>query len=338
MGSLVALPSGGGVAMAILGGNSACLVGVAISASLLPPIINSGILWSLSLVKVFKSLSQDPLEVNVTGTTMLVPPAFIAPTNYRPAYFDEYNMHKECAVLGVISFCLTVVNILCIILSGTLVLKIKEIAPASSLQGTRRFWKHDIKVARDYNKTLGGDTARDMGKKLLEEWQKLDDTKGGDGFSNLQGLQDIIDEAEDDDVYQTVMQQVANHPPMNFVRYLSRTFSVPEQKTTPYGSRMNIWEVESLLGDNAKAKKEPRVTFQLKRSKSEAHDSDMDSPSGRDKRTGRKRPGFFPFRSPVSRFQVSRVEEGSHEPAEPLLRRMRRLYHSSGGHSSTTAA
>lgn len=124
----------------------------------------------------------------------------------------------------------------------------------------------------------------------------------------------------------------------NFVRYLSRTFSVPEQKTTPYGSRMNIWEVESLLGDNAKAKKEPRVTFQLKRSKSEAHDSDMDSPSGRDKRTGRKRPGFFPFRSPVSRFQVSRVEEGSHEPAEPLLRRMRRLYHSSGGHSSTTAA
>ncbi|CAN8001647.1 unnamed protein product [Ixodes hexagonus] len=340
VGSLVALPSGGGVAMAILGGNSACLVGVAISASLLPPIINSGILWSLSLVKVLKSISQDPIEVNVTGTTMLVPPAFLAPSNYQLYYFDEYNMHKECAVLGVISFCLTVVNILCIILSGTAVLKasqilIKEIAPAASLQGTRRFWKHDIKVARDYNKTLGGAAGTDMGKKLLEEWRKLDDTKGGDAANGFQGLQDIIDEAEEDDVYQTVMQQVANHPPMNFVRYLSRTFSVPEEKraTPSYDTRMNVWEVESLLGESAHAKREPRVTFQLKRSKSDTRDTDPKSPSGREKRS-RRMHDFFHFRPSASRFEVSRVDE----PApEPLLRKMRRLYHSTGQSSMSSA-
>ncbi|XP_075525722.1 uncharacterized protein LOC142557634 isoform X2 [Dermacentor variabilis] len=329
VGSLVALPSGGGVAMAILGGNSACLVGVAISASLLPPIINSGILWSLSLVKVFKSLTQDPIEVNVTGTTLTVSPAFIAPLGYSPYYFDKYNMHKECALLGVISFCLTVVNILCIILAGTLVLKIKEIAPSKSLQGTRRFWKHDIKVARDYNKTLGGAAASNMGK-LLEEWRKLDG-KNGDPASasrNLQDLQNMIEEAEDDDVYQTVVQQLANHPPpMNMVRYLSRALSTPEQKDHPGGGRMSVWELESLLGgEPSSSQTKPRVTFKLKRSKSETMEADSSPSHG--KQPGRKRPGFFPFRR-VSRFQVSRVpsDEGSVRQ-EPLLSKMRKLYHS----------
>ncbi|KAL1420490.1 hypothetical protein MTO96_024308 [Rhipicephalus appendiculatus] len=333
VGSLVALPSGGGVAMAILGGNSACLVGVAISASLLPPIINSGILWSLSLVKVFKSLTQDPIEVNVTGTTLTVPPAFIAPVGYSPYYFDRYSMHKECALLGVISFCLTVVNILCIILAGTLVLKIKEIAPAKSLQGTRRFWKHDIKVARDYNKTLGGAAASNMGKKLLEEWKKLD-PKNGDPTSasrNLQDLQSMIEEAEDDDVYQTVVQQMANHPPpLNMVRYLSRALSTPEQKEHPSGGRMSVWELESLLGgEPSSSQTKPRVTFKLKRSKSETTEADS-SPS-RGKQPGRKRAGFFPFRR-VSRFQVSKVDEGAERPV-PLLSRMRKLYHSTESES-----
>lgn len=338
VGSLVALPSGGGVAMAILGGNSACLVGVAISASLLPPIINSGILWSLSLVKVFKSLSQDLIEVNVTGRPVLVAPAFVAPSNYQPYYFDEYSMHKECALLGVISFCLTVVNILCIILAGTLVLKIKEIAPAKSLQGTRRFWKHDIKVARGYNKTLGGAAASSMGKKLLEEWKKLDATKSGDPATTangLQELQNIIEEAEDDDVYQTVVQQLANHPPpMNMVRYLSRALSSPEQKEQPREGRMSVWELESLLGgEPSSSQNKPRVTFKLKRSKSETMEPDTSSP-GRGKNSNwRRRPNFFQFR-PTSRFQVSRVDEGSERP-EPLLSRMRKLYHSTGSPSTS---
>ena len=36
-GVLIAVPSGAGVALSVLGGNAASLVGVAISASLLPP-------------------------------------------------------------------------------------------------------------------------------------------------------------------------------------------------------------------------------------------------------------------------------------------------------------
>ena len=42
VGVLVAIPSGAGVALSVLGGNSGSLVGVAISASLLPPAVNAG--------------------------------------------------------------------------------------------------------------------------------------------------------------------------------------------------------------------------------------------------------------------------------------------------------
>ncbi|XP_023222454.1 uncharacterized protein LOC111623946 [Centruroides sculpturatus] len=49
LGVLVALPSGAGVALSVLGGNAGSLVGVAISASLLPPAVNA--------VKYFKKIS-----------------------------------------------------------------------------------------------------------------------------------------------------------------------------------------------------------------------------------------------------------------------------------------
>jgi uncharacterized membrane protein len=41
VGVLIALPSGAGVALSVLGGNAGSLVGVAISASLLPPAVNA---------------------------------------------------------------------------------------------------------------------------------------------------------------------------------------------------------------------------------------------------------------------------------------------------------
>lgn len=339
VGALVALPSGGGVAMAVLGGNAACLVGVAISASLLPPIINAGILWSLSLVKVFKSLTQDNVLINATGTLMSVPPAFVAPDGFQAFYFDNYSMHKECAMLGTVSFCLTIVNIVCIVVAGTLVLKIKEVAPATSLPGTRRFWKHDIKVARDYNKTLGGSSARTMGKKLLEEWSKIEGRGKTDPAytsSCIQSLQGIIDEAEDDEVYQTVVQHVANRPPLSFVGHLSRSLSVPQEDTTTsaYGSRMNVWELESLLGESDRARRRPKVGFKLRRDRPQDSTHDEADPSGAndEKASPKRRRGLFRF-GPTSRFQVTRVEEGLQEP-DHFLTKMRRFYRSNPSPSS----
>ena len=50
VGIAIALPSGAGVALSVLGGNVGSLVGVAISASLLPPAVNAGLFWSIACV------------------------------------------------------------------------------------------------------------------------------------------------------------------------------------------------------------------------------------------------------------------------------------------------
>jgi len=56
VGVLIALPSGAGVAISVLGGNAGSLVGVAISASLLPPACNA---VSGTLHSVFCILNYD---------------------------------------------------------------------------------------------------------------------------------------------------------------------------------------------------------------------------------------------------------------------------------------
>lgn len=49
-GTLVALASGVGVALGLLGNNTSSLVGVAISASILPPSVNCGLLLRLRML------------------------------------------------------------------------------------------------------------------------------------------------------------------------------------------------------------------------------------------------------------------------------------------------
>ena len=49
-GIAIAIPSGFGVALSILGNNTSSLVGVAISASLLPPAVNAGIFLAMAIL------------------------------------------------------------------------------------------------------------------------------------------------------------------------------------------------------------------------------------------------------------------------------------------------
>merc|ERR1719208_174079 len=84
VGVLIAVPSGAGVALSVLGGNAGSLVGVAISASLLPPAVNCGIFWAASIVI---AMSSDD-TVSVSG--------------YTPRY-DNDNMPMEAFYLGLIS-------------------------------------------------------------------------------------------------------------------------------------------------------------------------------------------------------------------------------------------
>jgi len=112
-GICIAIPSGMGVALSILGNNTASLVGVAISASLLPPAVNAGICWAHGIL----------IRTGAVSNT----------TDY---IFGQ---------IGGISFALTVVNIICIWLSGMIMFAIKEVAPTKAKSA---FWSRDIKVAR----------------------------------------------------------------------------------------------------------------------------------------------------------------------------------------------
>ena len=91
LGIFVAAPSGLGVAVAITGGGINALVGVAISASLLPPIVNSGLCLSLGIF--YSSGGHDG-----AGSDFL---------SYSAA-----------------SFCLFLINIVLIILFGLLMFKV----------------------------------------------------------------------------------------------------------------------------------------------------------------------------------------------------------------------
>ncbi|KAH8378187.1 hypothetical protein KR093_009889, partial [Drosophila rubida] len=129
VGIFTAIPSGAAAAIGILGGNIGSLVGVAISASLLPPAVNSGLLWAVACIyKIFEN--DDSLYKDVVKSR-------------------QYSMNQatELAVLGSISMCLTLSNVLCIYAMGIVVLKVKQIAPVIG-RSNRQFWMHDIKVPR----------------------------------------------------------------------------------------------------------------------------------------------------------------------------------------------
>lgn len=117
VGIAIAVPSGMGVALSILGNNTASLVGVAISASLLPPAVNAGVCWMHAILIL----------------TGVVP----NPTN------------SDFALIGAVSLLLTIVNIICIWLAGIAMFTIKEVAPSKSKSA---FWTNDIKMARAIKK------------------------------------------------------------------------------------------------------------------------------------------------------------------------------------------
>jgi Domain of unknown function (DUF389) len=154
VGVLIALPSGAAVAIAILGENTGSLVGTAISASLLPPAVNAGLLWALACI--YTLFEKDSTRYNSVIKSNI--------------YSDHQSI--ELLVFGSISMLLTITNVICIYTMGVLFLKIKEVAPVVS-DNRKQFWKHDIKIARDYNKTLHGEDAAAYSERMAKELAAL---------------------------------------------------------------------------------------------------------------------------------------------------------------------
>ncbi|XP_043466444.1 uncharacterized protein LOC122501208 [Leptopilina heterotoma] len=142
MGVLWALPSGTGVAVALLQGSNGPLIGVAISASLLPPVVNCGLFWALGCIWLIYRPIKMPHIKGESYTDFN--------SSYKYVYTDYLPVEFFCN--GIISACLTFVNVVCIFITAIIVLKIKEVAaPYTSTPELRRFWEHDIRLVRDKN-------------------------------------------------------------------------------------------------------------------------------------------------------------------------------------------
>lgn len=118
LGVAIAVPSGLGVALSVMGSNTSSLVGVAISASLLPPLVNAGMMWAHALGGKYW------IDLDDGGRG-----------------FDVWDYVQ----MGGFSFALTMVNIACILVTGIFMFWFKEAAP---YQGKSPLFRSGAEVRR----------------------------------------------------------------------------------------------------------------------------------------------------------------------------------------------
>ncbi|KAL8577106.1 hypothetical protein ACOMHN_049795 [Nucella lapillus] len=213
VGMLIALPSGAGVALSVLGGNTGSLVGVAISASLLPPAVNAKETHNIS--EMINGSAVVRQETSLTTVLLTNSQGLQCPQLLNNEYVHVYfcNSAMDFASLGSVSLLLTVLNIFFIFIMGIAVLKIKEVAPKTSTQLDQNFFKQDVKIARESYTTTKGPQSAMMGKKWLEEYK---------GLKKQMELGDIVEE-EDTIEFQHILETVENSPEVKEV--LSRMSS-----------------------------------------------------------------------------------------------------------------
>uniref|UniRef100_A0A7G3B3R1 Uncharacterized protein n=2 Tax=Lutzomyia longipalpis TaxID=7200 RepID=A0A7G3B3R1_LUTLO len=188
MGVLWALTSGTGVAVALLQGSAGPLIGVAISASLLPPVVNCGLFWALACIWL---IYEDVKMPHLKGEP------YTGNSSYVPIYTDY--IPTEFFVNGIVSCLLTVVNVICIFITAIIVLKIKEVAsPYTSSPDLRRFWETDIRTVRKTNRsTIRRKNAAERNP-MYEEMAEPTNKKLGTV------LERALKEAVDDDTFRKV--------------------------------------------------------------------------------------------------------------------------------------
>ena len=78
--------------------------------------------------------------------------------HYERNYSEDDRM--EMFLLGLVSLTLTAVNIICIIVTGWAILRLKEVTPQKIPQKYSSFWTKDVRVHRDYMKTFNKDATQ----------------------------------------------------------------------------------------------------------------------------------------------------------------------------------
>lgn len=120
----VAFFSGLGVAVSLLDEQTSCLVGVAISASLLPPAVNAGMMWV-----AYRFFDKNRGEGYWDET-------------YDDDYINSIS-RKDFRYGGMISLLLTIANIVLVIVASMIMFRLKERLPIRK----KVFWE-DLRIAR----------------------------------------------------------------------------------------------------------------------------------------------------------------------------------------------
>ncbi|RWS20558.1 hypothetical protein B4U80_04661, partial [Leptotrombidium deliense] len=170
-GALQALAAGGAVSVTLLNNNQAALVGVAVCSTFLPPFINTGVLWVYAVHLQTRGLREDWITINdtTTGVTYTTKPSWTPVEGY--SYVYHFDMRHESLALGGVSMLYTLVNVVCLGFAAYIILKLKEIVPLGRMEANRKFFKEDIKIAREYNrKSNAAVNQQDLGNQILGEW------------------------------------------------------------------------------------------------------------------------------------------------------------------------
>jgi len=138
-GVAIAVPSGFGAALSITGNNTSSLVGVAISASLLPPAVNCGVLLASLALKNSGYIGTDnPAVVNGETTT-----------------FDDTS--------AAISLGVTLVNVMLINICGYIMFRVKGLGSSSN------FWSTHVQNTRKYHRALRDPARKDKYEQAFEK-------------------------------------------------------------------------------------------------------------------------------------------------------------------------
>ncbi|EUB64100.1 hypothetical protein EGR_01228 [Echinococcus granulosus] len=176
---IVASASGVSVSFAILSNSLAAMIGNAISLSLLPPSVNCGQFFLLAVIALldrpYVMKKTETLRENSTISVTVVQCQYRWIKDYSFIYItNACDAPTEFAIRGVVSFCLTLLNIILIIITGYSVNRLKDLVPQSFTNDeTRRFYTKDLKEVRDNYDCVHRLKAADLAAQAYQEYLRL---------------------------------------------------------------------------------------------------------------------------------------------------------------------
>ena len=115
---------------------------------------------------------------------------------YEARYCSD-DLPMEFFTLGLVSLTLTLINILCIIITGVLILRLKEVTSTKVPQMSRLadFWSTDVKAHRDYYKAFKKETERERKPISTLKFKDVscDDDDQGDFYLNIILIRTVLD-------------------------------------------------------------------------------------------------------------------------------------------------